>query len=136
MLNVLTTTTRRRWRNGNGGVKAAAWRTFGARHHAVKNKRVTVQGPVKKPPMDYMSHRGGTCVRTAALNQCIAPPVPQRKAVVPSVQITSRQPGACFHSAIKAAHNSALTLVFDPPTGKGAAMSRSFRKRRRRFQAE
>ena len=27
-------------------------------HHAVKNKRLTVQGPVKKPQMDYMSHRG------------------------------------------------------------------------------
>ena len=27
-------------------------------HHAMKNKRVTVQGPVKKPQMDYMSHRG------------------------------------------------------------------------------
>ena len=28
-------------------------------HRAVKNKRVTVQGPVKKPQMDSMSHRGG-----------------------------------------------------------------------------
>ena len=27
--------------------------------HPVKNKRVTVQGPVKKPKMDYMSHGGG-----------------------------------------------------------------------------
>ena len=27
-------------------------------HHPVKNKRVTVQGPVKKPQMDCMSHRG------------------------------------------------------------------------------
>jgi len=27
-------------------------------HHAVKNKRVTVQGPVKKLQMDYMSHKG------------------------------------------------------------------------------
>ena len=60
ILNVLTTTTRRRWGNRNGAVKTAAWRTFrrSALHHAVKNKRVTVQGPVKKPPMDYMSHRG------------------------------------------------------------------------------
>ena len=58
---VWTTTTRRRWRNRNGGVKTAAWRTFRRRsalHRAVKNKRVTVQGPVKKPQMDYMSHRG------------------------------------------------------------------------------
>ena len=41
---------------------AAAWRTFRRRstlRHAVKNKRVTVQGPAKKPPMDFMSHRGG-----------------------------------------------------------------------------
>ena len=28
-------------------------------HHAVKNKRVTVRGPVKQPEMDFMSHRGG-----------------------------------------------------------------------------
>ena len=62
ILEVLTTTTRRRWRNRNGGVKTAAWRTFRRRstlHHAVKNKRVTVQGPVKKPQMDYMSLGGG-----------------------------------------------------------------------------
>ena len=55
-------TSRRGWRNRNGGVKTAAWRTFRRRstlHYAVKSKRVTVQGPVKKPPMDYMSHRGG-----------------------------------------------------------------------------
>ena len=59
--NVLTTTTRSRWSNRNGGVKTAAWRTFRRRstpHSAVKNKRVTVQGPVKKPPMGSMSHRG------------------------------------------------------------------------------
>ena len=40
-------------------VKTAAWWTFRRRstlHHAVK--RVTVQGPVTKPKMDYMSHRG------------------------------------------------------------------------------
>ena len=50
------------WRNRHGGVKAAAWQTFRRRwtlRHAVKNKRVTVQDPVKKPQMDYMSHRGG-----------------------------------------------------------------------------
>ena len=44
------------------GVKTAAWRTSRRRltlHRAVKNERVTVQGPVKKPPMDCMSHRGG-----------------------------------------------------------------------------
>ena len=61
ILNALTTPTRRRWRNRNGGVKTAAWRTFRRRstlHRAVKNERATVQGPVKKPPMDYMSHRG------------------------------------------------------------------------------
>ena len=55
------TTTRRRWTNRNVGVKTAAWQTFSRRstlHHAVKNKRVTVQGPVKKPQMDYMSHSG------------------------------------------------------------------------------
>ena len=28
-------------------------------HHAVKDKRVTVLGPVKQPEMDVMSHRGG-----------------------------------------------------------------------------
>ena len=60
-LNVLTATTRRRWRSRNGGVKTAAWRTFrrtSTLRRAVKNKRVTVQGPVKKPPMGHMSHRG------------------------------------------------------------------------------
>ena len=59
ILNILTTTTRRRWRNRNGGVKTAVWRTFTRRltlRHAVKNKRVTVQGPVKRPQMDYISH--------------------------------------------------------------------------------
>ena len=30
-------------------------------HHAVKDKRVTVLGPVKQPEMDFMSHRG-VCV--------------------------------------------------------------------------
>ena len=29
-------------------------------HHAVKDKRVTVLGPVKQPEMDFMSHRGIT----------------------------------------------------------------------------
>ena len=61
ILNALTTTTRRRCRIRNGGVKTAAWRTFRRRstlHHAVKNKLGTVQGPVKKPPMDYTSTRG------------------------------------------------------------------------------
>ena len=55
------TTTRRNVTQG-GAVKTAAWRTFRRRstlHHAVKNKRVTVQGSVTKPQMDYMSHRGG-----------------------------------------------------------------------------
>ena len=50
------------FRDRNGGVKTAAGRTFrrrSAEHHAVKNKRVTAQGPIKKPQMDYMSHRGG-----------------------------------------------------------------------------
>ena len=27
-------------------------------HHVVKDKRVTVLGPVKQPEMDFMSHRG------------------------------------------------------------------------------
>ena len=31
----------------------------------MKNERVTVQGPVKKPPMDYMSHGGGAGGRPA-----------------------------------------------------------------------
>ena len=33
-------------------------------HHAVKDKRVTVLGPVKQPEMDFMSHRGtgGLCI--------------------------------------------------------------------------
>ena len=51
----------RRWRNRNGGVKTAGWWTLRRRstlHHAVKDERVTVQGPVKKPQMDCMSHRG------------------------------------------------------------------------------
>ena len=63
VLNVLTATTRRRWRNRNGGVKTVAWRTFGRRStlpHAVKNKRVTVQGPVKRPQMDYFTQGGWT----------------------------------------------------------------------------
>ena len=62
ILNALTTTTRRRWRDRNGGVKTAAWRTFRSRstlHRAVKDERVTVQGPVKKLPMGYTSHGGG-----------------------------------------------------------------------------
>ena len=29
-------------------------------HHAVKDKRVTVLGPVKQLEMDFMSHRGIT----------------------------------------------------------------------------
>ena len=61
ILNALTTTARRQWRHRNGGVKTAAWRTFRRRsalHRALEDKRVTVQGPVKKPPMGYMS-RGG-----------------------------------------------------------------------------
>ena len=29
-------------------------------HHAVKDKRATVLGPVKQPEMDFMSHRGIT----------------------------------------------------------------------------
>ena len=33
-------------------------------HHAVKDKRVTVLGPVKQPEMDFMSHRGGQLLGT------------------------------------------------------------------------
>ena len=74
IFNVLTTATRRRWRKRNGGVKTAAWRTFGRRstlHHAVKNKRVTVQGPVKKQQPDGMSHRGGGGVAEAKTKVCV-----------------------------------------------------------------
>ena len=66
------------WRNRNGGVKTAAWRTFMRRrrrptlHHAVKDKRVTVLGPVKQPEMDFMSHRGGT----DGMSHRGAPPLP------------------------------------------------------------
>ena len=80
ILNVLATTTGRRWSNRNGGVKTAAWRTFRRRstlRHAVKSRRVTVQGPVKKPQTDYMSHRGlhiggdwNVCNSNAVRNFC------------------------------------------------------------------
>ena len=46
------------WRNRNGGVKTAAWRTFRRRSASCGEQRVTVQGPVKKSQMDYLSHRG------------------------------------------------------------------------------
>ena len=44
------------------GVKTAAWRTFRRRsalHRAVKDERVTVQGPVQKPQLDCTSRGGG-----------------------------------------------------------------------------
>ena len=41
-------------------------------HHAVKDKRVTVLGPVKQPEMDFMSHRGGFGFHT----RIPPPPVP------------------------------------------------------------
>ena len=62
------------WRNRNGGVKTAAWQTFRRRstlHHAVKNKRITVQGPVKKPQTDYMLYRG---VRACLFPKIMVPP--------------------------------------------------------------
>ena len=37
-------------------------------HHAVKDKRVTVLGPVKQPEMDFMSHRGGVLSWVGTLN--------------------------------------------------------------------
>ena len=37
-------------------------------HHAVKDKRVTVLGPVKQPEMDFMSHRGGFNLNPASSN--------------------------------------------------------------------
>ena len=46
--------------NGHVPQEEGAWRTFRRRstlQHAVKSNRVTVQGPVKKPQMDYMSRR-------------------------------------------------------------------------------
>ena len=42
-------------------------------HHAVKDKRVTVLGPVKQPEMDFMSHRG--------LGKWASVPSPPRKAI-------------------------------------------------------
>ena len=36
-------------------------------HHAVKDKRVTVLGPVKQPEMDFMSHRGSDLKRVCQL---------------------------------------------------------------------
>ena len=82
-LNVLTTTTRRRWSNRNGGVQTAAWRTFRRRstlHRAVKNNRVTVQGPVKKPQMDLFdrSERWGRARSDEGTCSC-APEVPVPK---------------------------------------------------------
>ena len=47
-----------------GGRDEWRWQAFTRRrrrptlHHAVKDKRVTVLGPVKQPEMDFMSHRG------------------------------------------------------------------------------
>ena len=49
-----------------GGRDEWRWRAFMRRrrrptlHHAVKDKRVTVLGPVTQPEMDFMSHRGIT----------------------------------------------------------------------------
>ena len=67
--NVLTTPTRRRWRNRNGGAKTAAWRPFRRRstlHRAVKNKRVTAQGPVKKPQLHVAQGGGGGCSKSSS----------------------------------------------------------------------
>ena len=47
------------------------WRTFRRRstlHHVVKNKQVTVQDPVKKLQMDYMSHKGITRATWASVH--------------------------------------------------------------------
>ena len=44
-----------------GGVRTAVWRTFRSRstlHEAVKSKRGSVQGPVKKAQMACMSRMG------------------------------------------------------------------------------
>ena len=43
-------------------------------HHAVKDKRVTVLGPVKQPEMDFMSHRGGRGLECALVGEkwCLA----------------------------------------------------------------
>ena len=41
-----------------GGSRQRLGGPSGEDWHAVKNKRVTVQGPVKRPQMEYMSHRG------------------------------------------------------------------------------
>ena len=43
-------------------------------HHAVKDKRVTVLGPVKQPEMDFMSHRGSHTTHPSPLD----PPPPQK----------------------------------------------------------
>ena len=40
-------------------------------HHAVKDKRVTVLGPVKQPEMDFMSHRGEIATSTTSKRQLL-----------------------------------------------------------------
>ena len=44
-------------------------------HHAVKNQRVTVQGPAKKPQMDYMSHRADVHPRPSYRHATSCPPI-------------------------------------------------------------
>ena len=45
-------------------------------HHAVKDKRVTVLGPVKQPEMDFMSHRGAAKSLAAPKYGVVTSPVP------------------------------------------------------------
>ena len=60
------------WHEGGGAcvrreeAGGGTFRRRSALHHAMNNERVTVQGPIKKPPMDYMSHRGGGLVGSGA----------------------------------------------------------------------
>ena len=88
-----------------GGVKTAAWRAFRRRsalHRAAKSKRVTAQGPVKKPPMDYMPHRGGgeeEIVQCLSFSVLMVPPAADRR--TPTVNRNVR-----LASEIKLAHQS------------------------------
>ena len=70
--NVWTTTTRRRWRHRDCGVKTAAWRTFAPHATKSREERVTVQGPVKAPAQDIMSQEGA--VGGWVCNNAYSPP--------------------------------------------------------------
>ena len=66
-------------------------------HHAVKDKRVTVLGPVKQPEMDFMSHRGQSTGRSGRQKVATRRNMRREERVTVQGPVKEQQPDGMSH---------------------------------------